>query len=143
MMKKYLLINSLFILAMVLIQTSCTSNEIALSDPLDGTSWNLFAYRKSRPIPGTKITAEFENGQVHGSAGCNTFSGEYTISGGMINFENVASTLMACLDPEGIMEQEQLIMEFIWDAQNFRLSADQLMIYRSDGEALTFLPMDM
>ncbi len=143
MMKKFNLIILLFILALAWVLTSCTGNEDTMSDPLDGTSWKLFAYRKSRPIPGTTITAEFENGQVQGSAGCNTFSGEYSISGGMIHFENVAITLMACLDPEGVMEQEQLIMEFIWDAQNYRLSADQLMIFRSDGEALTFVPMDM
>jgi heat shock protein HslJ len=51
----------------------------------------------------------------------------------------IGSTLMACMEPEGIMEQEQLIMSFLSDAQEYRLDDGQLQIYRLDGEALTFI----
>jgi heat shock protein HslJ len=42
------------------------------------------------------------------------------------------------MEPEGIMEQEQLIMSFLSDAQEYRLEDGQLEIFRSDGEALAF-----
>lgn len=69
------------------------------SDPLDGTSWVLTAYRKSKPIAGTIITATFEDGRVCGSSGCNTYTGSYQVRGSAIAVSDLAWTLMACLEP--------------------------------------------
>jgi heat shock protein HslJ len=98
----------------------------------------LFAISKRKPISDSDITLTFEDGQVSGSAGCNRFFGPYQVDDESITFQDLAITEMACLSPEGVMEQENLIMEFLWDAQRFQLEADRLMIFRSDGEALTF-----
>ena len=92
-MKKYILICIVLTLAIVLVLTACKDDAGVGADPLDGTAWVLFAYRKSRPIAETTITAMFENGQVHGSAGCNSFGGDYSIHNDKISFENVAITL--------------------------------------------------
>lgn len=53
-------------------------------DPLDDTSWELYAYRKSRPIEGSTLTISFEDGQIHGSAGCNSYGDSYKVDGGKI-----------------------------------------------------------
>ena len=50
----------------------------------------------------------------------------------------VAITEMACTEPEGVMEQETAFMEFITQAQTFRITGKQLQIFRPDGKALTF-----
>lgn len=126
----------------ILAVAACQGADSAASDPLDGTSWVLMAYRKTRPISGTTITATFEDGQVRGSAGCNSYSGSYQISGDTITVGAVAITEMACLEPEGVMEQELLFVEFLTDAQTFRLADGQLQTFRPDGEALTFVPQD-
>ena len=126
----------------ILALAACQRADSAASDPLDGTSWVLMAYRKTRPISGTTITATFEDGQVRGSAGCNSYSGSYQISGDTITVGAVAITEMACLEPEGVMEQELLFVEFLTDAQTFRLADGQLQTFRPDGEALTFVPQD-
>ena len=47
---------------------------------------------------------------------------------------------MACVDPPEVMEMEQMFHAWLADAVRFELSEDQLMIFRSDGEALTFVP---
>ena len=112
----------------------------ANSDPLEGTSWVLMAYRKSKPIAGTTITATFEDGRVYGSSGCNTYGGSYQVRGDTITVSDLAWTLMACLDPEGVMEQEALVMGYLSDAQTFRLVDGQLQVFQSAGEALTFAP---
>ena len=125
----------------VLLSTACGRGG-APSDPLAGTSWTLFAYRKTKPISGTTITASFEDGQVRGSAGCNSYGGSYRVSGETIAVGPLAITEMACMDPEGVMEQEQTVMELLHDAQTFRLADGQLQILRSDGEALTFVPQE-
>ena len=126
----------------ILALAACQRADSAASDPLDGTSWVLMAYRKTSPISGTTITATFEDGQVRGSAGCNSYSGSYQVSGDTITVGAVAITEMACLEPEGVMEQELLFVEFLTDAQTFRLADGQLQTFRSDGEALTFVPQD-
>jgi heat shock protein HslJ len=127
----------------ILSLAACGGADSATSDPLDGTSWVLMAYRKSRPIPETTITATFEDGQVRGSAGCNSYSGSYQVSDNTITVDEIAITEMACLEPEGIMEQEMVFIEFIRDAQTFRSTDGQLQIFRSDGhEALTFVPQE-
>ncbi len=139
-MKKYNLLLVVFILMIAFFLAFCNDESDSAADPLDATSWNLYAYRKSKPIPVTAITATFENGQIHGSAGCNSYSGKYSLTGQKINIEDLALTMMACTSPEGVMEQEQMIMQFFGDAQTFQLTDGQLMIFRTDGEALTFLP---
>jgi len=126
----------------ILALAACQGADSAASDPLDGTSWVLMAYRKTSPISGTTITATFEDGQVRGSAGCNSYSGSYQVSGDTITVGAVAITEMACLEPEGVMEQELLFVEFLTDAQTFRLADGQLQTFRPDGEALTFVPQD-
>ncbi len=117
---------------------ACGGAGAAQGDPLDGTSWELFAIRKSLPISGSTITATFADGQVRGSAGCNSYFGSYQVEGETITIGDLAITEMACLEPEGIMEQEQTIMEFLWNAKRFELQEDRLMIFGSDHEALTF-----
>jgi heat shock protein HslJ len=75
---------------------------------------------------------------VYGSSGCNTYTGSYRVKGDTITVGDLAWTLMACLEPEGVMEQETLVMEHLSDAQTYRFVDGQLQIFQSDGEALTF-----
>lgn len=113
--------------------------RVASGDPLDGTSWELTAYRKSKPIAGTTVTATFDDGRIHGSSGCNIYSGSYRVRRDTISVSELAWTEMACLEPDGVMEQEMLVMGFLSDARTFRLDEGQLQIFQSDGEALTFV----
>jgi heat shock protein HslJ len=126
----------------VLSLAACSGTSSAPSDPLDGTSWVLTAYRKSRPIPETTLTATFEEGQIRGSAGCNTYAGSYQVRDDSIEVGAIAITEMACLEPEGVMEQETMFVEYMQDAQTFRFTDGQLQIFNSDGEALTFVPQE-
>ena len=114
--------------------------ESHLADGLAGTSWKLLYYRKSTVSEGINITAVFEDGKISGSSGCNSYSGAYQINGSQITIGPLASTMMACIDPPEVMEMEQMVQAWLMDAVTFDLSADQLMIFRSDGEALTFVP---
>jgi heat shock protein HslJ len=78
------------------------------------------AYGKTRPIPGTTITATFEDGQVRGSAGCNSYFGSYQVNGDKISVGQMGITEMACLEPEGVMDQELMFVGFLGDAKTFR-----------------------
>ena len=129
----------LLLLVSLLIWNACYFNEQPpADDPLDGTSWELYAFRKSSPIEGTEFTTSFEAGQVSGSGGCNQYGGSYIVEGNRLTIAEMYSTEMACLEPEGLMEQEAYLLEFLGSAVTYSIDTGRLLILRPDGEALTF-----
>ena len=64
-----------------------------------------------------------------GSARCNTYFGSYEVSGDRITVGDLGWTEMACLDPEGAMEQEREYLDHLSNAQTFRLADGRLQIY--------------
>jgi heat shock protein HslJ len=134
----------LAILAVVILLAlaACSAISPAGEDPLDGTSWVLVGYGLAAPLPGTQITATFEDGQVGGSSGCNTYGGSYRVKGETISVTEIIMTEMACIDPEGVMEQEQTYLEYLSGATTFRLDHGQLQMTRPDRETLTFRPAE-
>jgi len=139
--KKY---SSLLVIFAVLIilAAACASTEAAMDDALDGTSWQLKFYRKTTPVPGSTITARFADGEITGSAGCNTYGGVYQINGPVISISDIYFTEMACMDPEGVMEQEQMYLEWLSDAYKYQISDELLQIFWTGQEALTFVLED-
>ncbi|MFA9491108.1 MAG: META domain-containing protein [Anaerolineales bacterium] len=132
-------ITLLWLVCVALLTTAgCQSVEGSKTPTLDGSNWELFAYGKTKPILGTTITANFSDGEIRGTAGCNSYFGSYTTDGMGIEFGELGWTAMACLNPPGVMEQETLVMEFFMNAERFELEDGRLYIYRTDGEALTF-----
>ena len=122
-----------------LLLSACSAFSPA-GDPLDGTSWKLTAYAGKDVLPGTNVTITFADGQAGGEAGCNGYGGTYEVDGEKISFHEVASTLVLCTGPEGIMEQEAEFLGSLNEAGRFELAGGRLQIFRSDGEALTFVP---
>ena len=141
-MKLTTVVTATFFGMLVLALGACAVAVPGTGDALDGTSWELIAYGETKPIPGTSITAAFEDGQMSGSAGCNTYFGSYQVNGDTIRVGDMALTEMACLEPEGAMEQELVFAELMRGAQTFRLADDELEIFTADGEALAFVPRD-
>lgn len=83
---------------------------------LVGTTWEVTGINTgtavSSPIVGSKVTATFgEDGRVTGTAGCNSYTGGYTLHGDALVVDPVASTSMACNSPAGVMEQETAFLQ--------------------------------
>ena len=62
-------------------------------------------------VPGSTITLTFERGPLSARAGCNSMFGQYTITGGVLNAPQLASTLMACDD--ALMAQDTWLAAFL------------------------------
>jgi len=97
---------------------------------------------KYSPIPGSKITIHFESDQVSGLGGCNQYGGEYKISGQRLSFSALYMTEMACMSPEGIMDQEGRFLQYLGDAERFEIVDGRLQIYGSESETLTFVRVE-
>ena len=131
------LINTLTVITWFLVMLVACG--ISSGNPLNGTTWELYSLGRYSPIPGSKISLRFENGQASGNAGCNSYGGEYQVNGDQVKFEQMVSTLMACADQSVMVDQESAYLKFLGEAQRFEVSEGQLQIYCSDGEALTFV----
>lgn len=127
---------SIFTIMMSACNGSSQANEAQFGD----TTWVLMSYNDIHPIDGALPTMELEDGQVSGTTGCNHYGGSYQIKGDTISFDALFSTEMACMDPEGVMEQERIYLELLGSADRFELSdsEDVLTIYAGPHQILTF-----
>jgi heat shock protein HslJ len=89
-------------------------------------------------VPGTKVTLTFENGALSGSSGCNTYQGGYTLEGVSISIGPIAMTEMACLTPEGAMDQEYNYLSYLQDTIEMDVDGNTLRLMPGDGRELFF-----
>jgi heat shock protein HslJ len=108
---------------------------------LDGTNWVLVDMAGAGPIPGSALTIGFDEGQVHGHLGCNSFSGPYTFSGITMEFGLLMSTLMACVDND-MMAQESRMFELIGQVEQAQLIDGRLHLGLGDGNQLIYEPVN-
>jgi heat shock protein HslJ len=106
--------------------------------PLQGTTWKADGYNNGRGavvsvLAGTEITARFEAGSLTGSAGCNTYTGSYTVSGNAIQISPPASTRAFCSTPAGVMEQEAAYLAALPTARTYRIEGNRLFLEAIDG----------
>ena len=109
--------------ALSLILVACAPPALEnLVDPED-TKWVLESYGKrgnlQAVLEGSEITAIFDSaeGQVHGFAGCNTYFGNYHITNNKLSIYEISYTEMYCLEPEGVMEQEEQYLKALRAAE--------------------------
>ncbi|HYO44383.1 MAG TPA: META domain-containing protein [Candidatus Limnocylindrales bacterium] len=81
----------------------------APANPLEG-EWNVTGFNTgteavTSPAAGTTLTATFTaDGKIGGNAGCNSFTGAYTLDGTSLTVGPLATTMKACEQP--VMDQE-------------------------------------
>jgi heat shock protein HslJ len=132
-----------------LVLSNADGKEILVFTParevsLGRTPWQLVAYNNGKGgvtsvMRETEITAEFREGQVTGSAGCNSYFASATVDGNQLTVGVVGSTEMACMEPEGVMAQEQLYLHALSSAVRFQIEGDKLTMWdAADARVLTF-----
>ncbi|UCB42012.1 MAG: META domain-containing protein [Dehalococcoidales bacterium] len=91
-------------------------------------------------IEGSAITASFSSAthEVSGSAGCNYYSGDYEADNSELSIPAVGNTEMACMEPEGVMEQEQQYLRLLILVESYETDDGQLRITCSDGSVMVF-----
>ncbi len=95
----------------------------------EGKSWLLVSYGNGEAPPaGVEATAEFVDGQIVGSAGCNAYFGAYETDGSEMTTGPMGSTMMFCADPEGVMDLEQEFLAAIGAAETFEVEDGELRI---------------
>ena len=116
----------------------------AAANPLEG-SWDVTGYNNGNqavvsPVPGSKLTAVFTADQVSGSAGCNDYSGGYTLDGTTLKIGPLAATRRACAD-QAVNDQEQQFLTALQDATTFSQSGNIVTLKVAGGaNQVTLVP---
>jgi heat shock protein HslJ len=116
----------------------------AAANPLEG-SWDVTGYNNGKqavvsPVAGSKLTAIFTADQVSGAAGCNDYSGGYTIDGTTLKIGPLASTMKACAD-QAVSDQEQQFLAALQASTTFDQTGNTLTLKAAGGEnQVTLVP---
>jgi heat shock protein HslJ len=122
-------------------QSSKELSKVAVSD-LNGT-WRLVDLNSHTQLalPDVAVTLQIADGQINGSAGCNTYNA--TLSGSpddpsAFKVGPIASTKKACPDP--IMQQETDYLTRLGQAKAWKYDAGQLaLLYASNTDTPQYL----
>jgi len=114
--------------------------EFIPETPLVDTTWVLTAYGDPDDLtfsePGVMTTAVFSaDGNLSGNTGCNNYTAGYQTEDMQLSVSLPVMNLMAC---ETGMEQEQVFLQLLGTAQNYRLGINALEITTTDGAVLHF-----
>jgi len=82
------------------------------------------------------VTVRFESGRLSGFAGCNNFSGSYTLEGDQLKIGPVASTQMACPEPGSSVETA--FHKALSGTLRYSVDGDALQATTAAGDTLRF-----
>ena len=86
-------------------------------------------------VVGTAPTVTFaEGGDLAVEAGCNVAGSSWELDGDELTIDTPVSTMMACDDPPGVMEQETALLQALASAARVEITPDTLTILDADGK---------
>lgn len=108
--------------------------------PLENTYWVL------TELDGKPIATSNESKKLHiqlnpvtktasGFAGCNQFTGEYTLEGKKLSLKNVASTRMFCQET---MATETRFLQILQEVDEFKVKEHELFLSKGDQQLAKF-----
>jgi heat shock protein HslJ len=121
----------------------------AVDQSLEGSNWQVLSYNNGRGgvtslIIGTEITANFgADNQLSGNSGCNSYFGQYETEDANIKISGVGSTEMACLEPEGVMDQEQEYLAALEIADTYKIEGLTMEMRTADGALVASFQREM
>ncbi len=121
-----------------LLLIACSGNPPGIQSEIEADTWVLTSYNSQQPVPERQPILQFEGGEASGTTGCNHYGGRYQINGNDINIDGIYSTEMACMEPEGLMQQEQAYLELLMAATRLEVAGDELTIFVEEHPALVF-----
>ncbi len=126
-------------LAVVLVLGACGSGEgpdvagtwVLVSGTVDGEA--------IVPVEGHEINLTVEvdgaQAQLSGSSGCNQYFGGWTIeSDGSVAGSPIGGTLMACMEPEGVMDAETRYLDALGRTDQADVDGSSLVLTGPDAE---------
>jgi putative lipoprotein len=122
-----------WMICLVGLAAGCGDDEEAAPASVEGT-WTLTdgvdvdGWEKAAP------TADFKDGKLSGSSGCNRYTTSYTTTGDELKLGQVATTRMACAPPAS--DVELAFLTKLDRVTGWSVDGGELALQAQDGEAL-------
>ncbi len=121
---------------------ACTMDRAALTmdkSALEGAFWRLTSVAHTdgqlHAVPNSvEATATFANGAVSGSGGCNRYTASYTVNNGKLTLGSAAATMMACPEPQAVVEQS--LMAALAATRAYTIADGQLLWLDAGGQKI-------
>lgn len=107
-----------------------------LQSQLAGRAFLLDSSEGFTPVANTNVRLDLEQAEFRFSAGCNSYSGAYSVCGVALCVNNLGSTEIGC--PAELQAQDQWLAEFMTARPELSLEGDRLTLTGHDA-ALAFL----
>jgi len=121
--------------------TPAPSEEPAQASSLEGVTWQVTGYRNLQGKPAApegKAILTFQNGQLTGNGGCNSFYASYTLDGAQLTIVTQdGSPPIVCDDVT--MAREQAILADLNEVASYAVKDGQLSLFNSDSVLLLSL----
>ena len=126
------------LIATLLVLSGCKT--VPAPAPIADREWNLVQLGdNSSPLGngGKPVTMTLASGETRasGNAGCNRYSGPYTLSGATLTFGPAISTKMACADG---MEVEAAFLGMLPNVTGYQVTDSSLTLLGSAGPLARF-----
>lgn len=126
------------LLAAAISASSVIDAAMPANKSLESSEWQLEGYadascKMQQLLPESSIHAIFTDGKLHGSGGCNQYSGEYrsTPENKLSISDRIASTMMACVPP--VSQQEQRYLSLLPKVTHYQLKDDALLLMNAEN----------
>ncbi len=143
----------LAVAAGIFVATRAAAGPASLTD----RTWTLTSLtidgRSQTLVTSHPVTIRFrsQDREIMGSGGCNSYGGSYFIVGETLHINDLAMTLMACVNANpgtgafqtdnGVMDQESNYMQALGEIDSYHLGGNTLTLQDTGGRTtLTFRP---
>lgn len=104
---------------------------------LENTDWQAVALNDGRSGVVSNqslhlIKVRFDNGNIHGNASCNQFSGTYASKNHQLHIGQLRATQRACAD-SALMEQEAYFLQALTQVSQYQIVSGQLKLLDGNG----------
>jgi heat shock protein HslJ len=117
-----------------------TVGEQLVDAALANREWILATLDGEPLIHGTNIILAFDGSFFSGFAGCNAYGGQVEISeDGYIKFGEIASQTEGCIEPEGVLDQENTYLDLLLRMEKYHTDDSELTLSNSEnGQILVY-----
>jgi heat shock protein HslJ len=122
-------------------QETIQVSESTASNPLASSAWQVAAYydgaQSLPPLSDTLLTVAFAaDGSLQGSAGCNTYSGDYLADASQLAIEGLEVGSQVCDEPVGVMTQEANFLAALRASVVYQMAAGKLILGNGSDQVL-------
>jgi len=123
---------SIGVAILMFVLVGCGSSADVSPEALEGPTWTVVEGMNVDVPDGATPTASFDQGQLSGFSGCNTYMTSYEVDGDTMTIGDLAGTLIACDDPTTAVETDYLAS--LKSVRTWTIEGDHLLLQDGDGD---------